>query len=25
AWLAGPQTAYITGQSLHINGGLWME
>ncbi|MGC9239370.1 MAG: 3-oxoacyl-ACP reductase FabG [Acidithiobacillus sp.] len=25
AWLAGPQTGYITGQSLHINGGLWME
>jgi len=25
AWLAGPQAAYITGQSLHINGGLWMD
>ena len=24
AFLAGPQSRYITGQVLHVNGGLWM-
>lgn len=24
SWLCGPDSAYVTGQLLHINGGLWM-
>jgi Dehydrogenases with different specificities (related to short-chain alcohol dehydrogenases) len=24
AYLASPQAGYITGQILHVNGGMWM-
>jgi 3-oxoacyl-[acyl-carrier protein] reductase len=24
AWLAGPRAAYVTGVTLHVNGGLYM-
>jgi 3-oxoacyl-[acyl-carrier protein] reductase len=23
-FLLGPASAYVTGQTLHVNGGLWM-
>jgi len=24
AWLASPAAAYVTGQTLHVNGGMYM-
>jgi 3-oxoacyl-[acyl-carrier protein] reductase len=24
AWLAGPAAAYVTGQTVHVNGGMYM-
>jgi 3-oxoacyl-[acyl-carrier protein] reductase len=24
AWLASPQAGYVTGQEIHVNGGMYM-